>query len=595
MTWECERPPLRCLDKVLGGCGKSYYSAVDEKSGYAIYGCVYCNTKFSYITELPPGFMPYCSTECGGCGRIQNGVVVKLKAREGSITKADLDRDILTRIPPEPDPANYIKYCDGRAQFDAAALAEATKKHIIIKTCLDNREMFVYKGGIFVPGGENIIRQMARELAGSELTSHQANEVLFHVETTTFVNRASLEAPLNLIHLNNGILDINTGTFMPHSPDIPALTKIPIDYDENATCPAIEKFLSEILDQDDILTIQEIIGYLLIREYCYHKAFMFIGSGSNGKTTFLNLLAVYVGNDNATNVSLQALVNDRFAPGRLYGKLLNFFADLSNEALNQTGWFKALTGNDWLEGERKFKDSFRFKNHAKLIFSCNTMPRANDDTDAFHRRWVYMTFSRTFPDDDPKTDKNILDKLTIPSELSGLLNWGLLGLKRLTEKNGNFTTSKSVLENRARNELMSDPLSAFLHSAWKADPEGTVIKTDLYEYYSIFCEIYGLPKVSPETVGRRMPGILPYLKSTKIGPTGARKTAWQGLRHLTVTESQDENDGSVKDGKVLLYFNRIYEKVSIRERKNLDNPDTQTCLDDQGGTLINSTGGMEPD
>ena len=41
---------------------------------------------------------------------------------------------------------------------------------------------------------------------------------------------------------------------------------------------------------------------------------------------------------------------------------------------------KALTGDDLLTGEYKYKDSFEFESFAKLLFSANHPPRSHDAT-----------------------------------------------------------------------------------------------------------------------------------------------------------------------------------------------------------------------
>jgi putative DNA primase/helicase len=56
----------------------------------------------------------------------------------------------------------------------------------------------------------------------------------------------------------------------------------------------------------------------------------------------------------------------------LYQKLANIDADVSGDILiNNTGKIKKLTGNDESAAEFKYKQPFKFRNYAKLIFSCN--------------------------------------------------------------------------------------------------------------------------------------------------------------------------------------------------------------------------------
>ena len=100
---------------------------------------------------------------------------------------------------------------------------------------------------------------------------------------------------------------------------------------------------------------------------------MLYGSGKNGKTTFLNLLVRFLGEDNVVNVSLQDLLYNRFSKAKLYGKLANIYDDIPNTKLTGTGNFKILTGKGRVWADLKFKSGFEFVNYAKLIFSCNEL------------------------------------------------------------------------------------------------------------------------------------------------------------------------------------------------------------------------------
>jgi phage/plasmid-associated DNA primase len=54
------------------------------------------------------------------------------------------------------------------------------------------------------------------------------------------------------------------------------------------------------------------------------------------------------------------LLENRFATAELYGKLANIDADLSKEALKNTGTLKKMTGGDYIPAEEKFPPAFKF-------------------------------------------------------------------------------------------------------------------------------------------------------------------------------------------------------------------------------------------
>lgn len=71
------------------------------------------------------------------------------------------------------------------------------------------------------------------------------------------------------------------------------------------------------------------------------KAFILTGSGSNGKSTFLNMLKHMLGRRNVSVLELKKL-NDRFSTVMLFGKLANIGDDISDEFITDAAIFKKL-------------------------------------------------------------------------------------------------------------------------------------------------------------------------------------------------------------------------------------------------------------
>jgi putative DNA primase/helicase len=95
--------------------------------------------------------------------------------------------------------------------------------------------------------------------------------------------------------------------------------------------------------------------------------------------------------------------------------------------------------------QRKYQEPFILKNHAKMIFSCNTLPRIADKSQGMYSRLMFIPFTATFTPDDEDFDPFIEDKVTTPEALSYLLNIGLRGLRRLLHNN-RFTEPEVVKE-----------------------------------------------------------------------------------------------------------------------------------------------------
>src|SRR5208283_1235105 len=314
-------------------------------------------------------------------------------------------------------------------------VAEAILRTTSIVTLSDTDTILRYKDGVYIPGGEAFIAAKTEQVLQAALlddktTNHFVNEVIGIIKRRTYKERKEFDANPFVLNLKNGLLNLEPMEFIPHTPNYYSIAQLPVNYDPQADCLKIKKFISEILYPEDIPTIQEFSGYTLWRDYPAQKALLLAGDGSNGKSTYINLLKALIGISNVSSRGLQELEINRFAKADLFGKLANLYADLPDTALRSVGIFKMLTGGDPITAEHKFRNPFNFINHAKLIFSTNRIPEVtDDDSTAFFRRWLPITFPQTFSGE--KEDRNLLQKLTTEEELSGFLNWALQGLSRL--------------------------------------------------------------------------------------------------------------------------------------------------------------------
>jgi putative DNA primase/helicase len=257
-------------------------------------------------------------------------------------------------------------------------------------------------------------------------------------------------------------------------------------------------------------------------------------------------------------MALQDLTTNNFARNRLYGKMANLFADLPDMALQNTGFFKMMTGGDSMYADVKFKDGFDFFNHAKLIFSCNKLPVAYDETDAFFRRWVFLTFPNKFEGSAVK--QNILEEITTEEEMSGLLNWALEGLTRLL-KNKDFTNSRKTEEIRDYYERMSSPIAAFLNDKVSEEANGRVTKQELYRAFCTYCNANKLPIMSDNIFSRKLIQSFGH-KITDGQETinGKRTRVWKGINCTGCTGCTGIS--SLKDN-----FHDIHENKDINGKR----------------------------
>lgn len=423
--------------------------------------------------------------------------------------------------------------------FNAPTLGEELLKQFHIKTLVDTGEILIYINGCYRRFGEQFLRREVQRRLGEETTNHKVNEVIEYIRRETVTNRNHFNAQQKL-SLLNGVLNLETLSIEPHTPELLTTIQLPVYYEPTADCPTVKRFLAEIVEANDVPLLWEIIANCLQMNGGIQRAVLLIGDGANGKSTFLNLLKAFLGSENCAAASLQSLETNRFAVATLYGKLACIFADLPRQALRSASTFKLLTGGDTIAAEEKFKAPFSFVNKAKLIFSCNQPPQIyDDDTYALWRRWVLISFPNRFTGD--RADKNLLGKLTTPTELSGVLNMCLKVLPEL-RKAGDFSYKLTVDELAEQYLRLSNPVHAFLVDCCEFRNDAWVSMDDLYREFCDYCSERSIPLMTRERFGRQLRNE-PRIQSQRQ-TTGERKYGWQGiaLREKPQNQEDDETD-----------------------------------------------------
>ena len=354
-------------------------------------------------------------------------------------------------------------------------------------TLQSTKEILVYndRQGIYELGGEALIERSIQSVLRHDATIQATSEVTWHIRRSTYVTHDEIDASDNIINCRNGLFNIKTKKLTPHSPNYYSITQIPVDYKPDVKCHKIDKFIEAVFDSNDREVIKEFTGYLLVKKYIFHKALMLTGQTGTGKTTFQRMLIAFLGNDNVSTRTLQDLCENKFAKADLFGKLANISDDIPSNAVKYSGFFKQLTGESRITGERKFKDAFDFCNNAKVIFSCNELPSITTEDDAYYYRWIIVETKHRFIGQD--ANRNMISELTTPAELSGLLNMALDYRQQLTERN-DFTYDVSVENATKRYQLIvKDSVTKFVAHCINLDGDSYIEKQRLYDYYIEWC------------------------------------------------------------------------------------------------------------
>ena len=390
-------------------------------------------------------------------------------------------------------------------------------KNKIIKTIRQDHEpeMWIYQEGIYKPEAKSYIKEYCRSILGKAYTTTLANEVIAKIEAETYIEQEEFFNKQNahpyVLPVQNGLLNIKTKKISPFSHKIPYFNKLSMKYHPESKCPKIINFIESITkNKEDVLLIQEMFGYSLLKEYKHEKSFMLYGShGRNGKSKLLMLQEKLVGKENVANISLQTLEQDKFSICNLHNKLVNISGDISDEAIRNAGIFKGLTGRDEHYADRKFKSPLKFINYAKMIFSANNLPPVNEG-DAFWLRWIIIEFPFQFlPQIELDARKEvptlklqnpqIIAQIATNEELEGLLVWSLIGFERL-EKNKDFSTNKTASMIKTEWMRKSNSVGAFILDHVNVSYGSKILKQDFKQKYLDYCIKHRLKTVSDKVI-----------------------------------------------------------------------------------------------
>ncbi|WP_075809560.1 DNA primase family protein [Clostridium perfringens] len=325
-----------------------------------------------------------------------------------------------------------------------------------------------------------------------------------------------------LVNVRNGLLDIRDMSFKEHTPNYLSTVQLNVEYNPQVDCPQFKKFLNEVLDCKLIPLVQEIVGYLLTTNTASQKAFVFWGPARTGKSTLLWVVEYLIlGKKNVSNIPWQE-IGDKFKTAELLGKLANVFSDLPSKSIDDTGIFKVVTGEDYLMAEKKNKNPFKFKPFARLVFSCNELPRNYvDRTEGFYRRLIIVPFNRQI--EKSKIDKAL--KYKFQREKEGILNWALEGLKRLYENNFEFSENELTDGVKKEYKRENNNVISFVEECCEIDSLFSCSRIEIYEAYKEFCVEAGLKALSQIKFNKELEGNFNITRSRS-----GKLRSWNGVR-----------------------------------------------------------------
>ncbi|MDP9476639.1 MAG: phage/plasmid primase, P4 family, partial [Actinomycetota bacterium] len=233
------------------------------------------------------------------------------------------------------------------------------------------------------------------------------------------------DADPDVLVCRNGALHIPTRELRAHDPAHRATSAVPYDYDAGAEAPAWGRFLSDFVDPETVLFLQEFAGYCLTTDVSHETALWLCGPPGGGRSTFIAGVEAMLG-ERAGVLGLGEIERSQFALADVPGKTLLMATEQPSGFLKATHTLNALISGDRLRVEKKYKDAFFVHPRAKILWAMNDLPRVQSANDGLFRR-VKVVEIEPVPED--KRDPGV--KEAVKGEGAGILVWALGGLARL--------------------------------------------------------------------------------------------------------------------------------------------------------------------
>lgn len=368
----------------------------------------------------------------------------------------------------------------------------------------DTRSFIAQEGDAdAIDAAKKFVTYMSSNAGGKAVTA-QARDRLDQAPDKLDVDPFTLNTP-------SGEVDLKTGTLRPHDYLSWCSHLTPHGYDEHAIAPTWEKFMFDIMpDQDTRRFLQRFAGYCLTGDVSGQVFVVLYGQGANGKSVFTNVIQKILG-DYAATMDPDVLLGDysgHLAPlMRLRGLRLAVTSELRAGSRLNVSLIKRITGGEPITANAMRQDPIEFLPSHKTVLVTNDKPalRQTDQGDyGLWRRMRMVEFSQTFAQNpvegQGKLDPDMESKLM--REAPGILAWAVRGLKELIS----LGFAQGLLPSPKMEELVTeyredaDLIKEFLDECTYPLTTGWVKKRDLYDRYVEYCKAHNAHPMSMQTL-----------------------------------------------------------------------------------------------
>ena len=228
-----------------------------------------------------------------------------------------------------------------------------------------------------------------------------------------------------LIAVGNGLFNTKTKALEPFDPKHFITAKVDTNYNTKAltnyeliknTYFNFDEWLKSIACNDDeiVTLLWQLINEAVNPNKTRRKIAIMLGNGTNGKSTFRQMMINLIGDINIS-VSTPHELQSRFGLTSLEGKICNYGDEVGTKPLDEMDKLKSISSGESVNYERKNKDVRNYDFKTLLMFNSNEIPPIKDKSDAVLNRLLIIPFKANFEGvkDESIKDEKLNNKIIL--------------------------------------------------------------------------------------------------------------------------------------------------------------------------------------
>lgn len=358
---------------------------------------------------------------------------------------------------------------------------------------------YAYTGTAYTDDLSVVVDSILEESIGTGIRMNQIREVEQFIERKIAVDMNSNffnEASEHFINVENGLLDISTGTLYPHDPGIFTPGRIPATWNPDIGEEYIEEaneFVASIIDDENVPFLWEQVSLSFSTAAIkWAGILVLLGDPNHGKSQIIDFVTGLIGLDNVSALDPSDLTGqDKFAIASLVGKRANYVQDSNCEVLHNSSLMKVLLNSQITDINRKYRNRVKGRIFARMIIATNKQIAGKSVDAGFLDRYHVIECKNKFSSDMPGFKLAAGQELISRPEIrSAALLLAVRGYQRMMSQKG-YTKTESMQQAFLNHQVETGSVAAFWMACSEDDPEAEVARVTVKRAYMMYCEELG--------------------------------------------------------------------------------------------------------